>query len=119
MAGRLDGRELRIDVRSDDSLLFGRFDFAQTLRALVNLIENAAKYSPPGEHDRSSGRTENRHWLVFSVADRGPGVPVGERDRIFEPFYRRAGRSRRMSAAQDSDCRSRAESPRRRAAACR
>ena len=47
-AGRLDGRELRIDIRSDESLLFGRFDFAQTLRALVNLIENAAKYSPPG-----------------------------------------------------------------------
>jgi two-component system sensor histidine kinase KdpD len=29
--------------------------------------------------------------LEFSVADRGPGVPEAERDRIFEPFYRPAG----------------------------
>jgi signal transduction histidine kinase len=29
--------------------------------------------------------------LVFSVSDRGPGVPEAERDRIFEPFYRPPG----------------------------
>jgi two-component system sensor histidine kinase KdpD len=30
-------------------------------------------------------------WLTFSVADRGPGVAVPERERIFEPFYRPPG----------------------------
>ncbi len=89
VAGRLSGRELRIDVGAgDEPLLFGRFDFAQTLRALVNLIENAAKYSPPGASIDLSARREGA-WLVFSVADRGPGVPLDERERIFEPFYRR------------------------------
>src|SRR5262249_9099757 len=88
VAGRLNGRELRIEVGSEDPLLFGRFDFAQTLRALVNLIENAAKYSPPAAPIDLSARRDGA-WLVFSVADRGPGVPASERERIFEPFYRR------------------------------
>jgi two-component system sensor histidine kinase KdpD len=88
VAGRLGGRELRINVSSDEPLLFGRFDFAQTLRALVNLIENAAKYSPPSATIELSAQREGP-WLAFSVADRGPGVPQSERDRIFEPFYRR------------------------------
>ncbi|HET7374306.1 MAG TPA: ATP-binding protein, partial [Gemmatimonadaceae bacterium] len=88
VAGRLHGRELHIDVSSEGPLLFGRFDFAQTLRALVNLIENAAKYSPAGVPIDLSARREGP-WLAFAVADRGPGVPVAERERIFEPFYRR------------------------------
>jgi K+-sensing histidine kinase KdpD len=88
VAGRLHGRELRIDVGGGEPLLFGRFDFAQTLRALVNLIENAAKYSPPVASIDLSARRDG-DWLVFSVADRGPGVPADERERIFEPFYRR------------------------------
>jgi K+-sensing histidine kinase KdpD len=90
VAGRLDGRELRIKVSADDALLFGRFDFSQTLRALVNLIENAAKYSPPNAPIELTARRDDR-WLVFSVADRGQGVPEADRERIFEPFYRRAG----------------------------
>jgi two-component system sensor histidine kinase KdpD len=88
VAGRLRGRELRIETAGDEPLLFGRFDFAQTLRAVVNLIENAAKYSPPGAPIDLSAQRDG-DWLVFSVADRGPGVPDSERDRIFEPFYRR------------------------------
>jgi len=88
-SGRLERHELRIQVESQQGLLFGRFDFTQTLRALVNLIENAAKYSPPGAPiDLSASRDGS--WLVFAVADRGPGVPEDERDRIFEPFYRRS-----------------------------
>jgi two-component system, OmpR family, sensor histidine kinase KdpD len=90
VAGRLHGRELRIDVSAEEPLLFGRFDFSQTLRALVNLIENAAKYSPPDAPIDLCVRREGA-WLTFSVADRGPGVPAEERDRIFEPFYHKPG----------------------------
>jgi two-component system, OmpR family, sensor histidine kinase KdpD len=88
VTGRLAGRELRVTTDSSEALLFGKFDFSETLRAVVNLIDNAAKYSPPGTPIDFAATLEGE-WLVFSVADRGPGVPRGERERIFEPFYRR------------------------------
>ena len=90
VAGRLNGRELRMVVTTDDVLSFGRFDFSQTLRALVNLIENAAKYSPAGTPIDVWAKRDGR-WLVFAVGDRGSGIPPGERERVFEPYYRRAG----------------------------
>ena len=82
------GRELSFHVQPSDSLLFGRFDFVQSLRVLVNLIDNAAKYSPSGTPiDVGARRADGE--LLFWVADRGPGIRVEDRDRIFEPFYRR------------------------------
>lgn len=98
VAGRLAGRELMIRVSPDDGLLFGRFDFSQTLRALVNLIENAAKFSPDGA-PIEVGAARQDAWLVFTVADRGSGVPLSDRERIFEPFYRRAGSEPDVSGA--------------------
>jgi two-component system sensor histidine kinase KdpD len=97
-AGGLRGHELRISVASSDQLLFGKFDFSQTLRALVNLIENAAKYSPSMEPVDLSAYRDGA-WLVFAVADRGPGIPVAERERIFEPFYRAPGRASDVGGA--------------------
>jgi two-component system, OmpR family, sensor histidine kinase KdpD len=57
---------------------------------LTNLIENAVKYSPS---TTSIELSVDRHGgvLVFGVADRGPGIPERERERIFEPFYRPEG----------------------------
>jgi two-component system sensor histidine kinase KdpD len=93
VTGRLAGRELHVTTDSAEALLFGSFDFSETLRAVVNLIDNAVKYSPAGAPIDLSARLDGE-WLVFSVADRGPGVPRSERERIFEPFYRKpAGRS--------------------------
>jgi two-component system sensor histidine kinase KdpD len=88
--GRLNGRRLAIAVDGSEALLFGRFDFAQTLRVLVNLIENAVKYSPPDTPIEIGARRDGSA-LTFWVADRGPGVDDNERERIFEPFYRRRG----------------------------
>jgi two-component system sensor histidine kinase KdpD len=56
----------------------------------VNLLENAAKYSPLGS-TIIVRMSWNAEWLSISVLDRGPGVPVAERERIFEPFYRPTG----------------------------
>ena len=84
------GHELAFHVEPSDSMLFGKFDFVQSLRVLVNLIENAAKYSLPGAPiDVGARRVGQELW--FWVADRGPGIADAERERIFEPFYRRRG----------------------------
>ena len=53
---------------------------------LSNLISNAIKYSPQGGTVHLRALRLNGQ-LVFDVADAGPNVPVGERERIFEPFY--------------------------------
>ncbi|HET9984643.1 MAG TPA: ATP-binding protein [Longimicrobiales bacterium] len=90
VAGRQRAREVRVEIDPDAPVLIGRFDFTATLRALVNLLENALKYSPPEAPVELVVRREGAA-LCFSVLDRGPGVPEAERERIFAPFYRAAG----------------------------
>jgi two-component system sensor histidine kinase KdpD len=62
-------------------------------RVLANLIENALKFSPPGErvHIRI---TATRKEAIVRVVDRGSGLEEQELERVFEPFYRREGDSR-------------------------
>jgi two-component system sensor histidine kinase KdpD len=88
-AGVLRDRPLHIDA-PDGELLTGVFDFSQTVRVVVNLLDNAAKYSPPGSAIDVRVRRQD-HRLTIDVMDRGAGVAAGERDRIFEPFYRPPG----------------------------
>ena len=90
--GRSKGRAIRVSLESGEPLLIGRFDYTHTLRALVNLLENALKYSPDSEPVDLCVRREDA-WLVFSVLDRGDGIAPADRARIFEPFYRGRGPS--------------------------
>ena len=91
VSGTLRERGLRVDVDAGEPLLVGRFDFVHALRIVVNLLENAAKFSPDGATiDLSAERRGDE--LRIAVSDRGPGVPSGEEERIFEPFYRPGGR---------------------------
>jgi two-component system sensor histidine kinase KdpD len=53
----------------------------------INLVENAAKYAPAGSAIDLSASASNRDVIV-EVADRGPGIPLGEETRIFDKFYR-------------------------------
>jgi len=59
-------------------------------RVLRNLIENANRYGK-GSLIEISAHAINATELEISVGDRGPGIPAGERDRIFEAFYRMPG----------------------------
>jgi PAS domain S-box-containing protein len=56
-------------------------------QVLVNLVDNAVKYSPGGGRVEIRLRRETGHCLI-EVVDGGLGIPVDERDRIFEKFYR-------------------------------
>jgi two-component system sensor histidine kinase KdpD len=62
-------------------------------QALVNLLENAAKYSPPAAPIDVTVSLDGDQ-VVIEVADRGPGVPAGEEERVFEKFYRSTAHER-------------------------
>ncbi|MFC5520281.1 ATP-binding protein [Polaromonas jejuensis] len=67
------------------------------LRRLIrNLLENARRYSNGDiSLELAQMRLGLRQLAVIKVHDRGPGVPAGQRERIFEPFYRLPGASER------------------------
>ncbi|WP_018929814.1 sensor histidine kinase [Pseudomonas umsongensis] len=55
-------------------------------QALVNVLENAARFSPPhGRLELRAGATDSE--LFFSVSDEGPGIPEEDRAKIFDMFY--------------------------------
>jgi two-component system, OmpR family, sensor histidine kinase KdpD len=87
LAGAVNGRIVNASLDPAEPLLVGRFNFVDTLRALVNLIENALKYSPAGSAIDVSARRDG-DWVAFEVADRGAGISAEDRERIFEPFFR-------------------------------
>ena len=65
-------------------------------RLMRNLLENAKRY---GQGDVTMALTQKRikqqEFALIAVHDRGPGVPLAQRERIFEPFYRLPGASER------------------------
>ena len=64
-----------------------RADAAQLGRVFANLIENAAKFSPGDTPVRVQGTVAGGRVTV-RVVDRGAGIPLAERGRVFEPFFR-------------------------------
>lgn len=57
---------------------------------LNNLVDNALRYIPSGGRVDLALARENG-WLVLTVSDNGPGIPLEERERVFERFHRLAG----------------------------
>jgi len=55
-------------------------------QALFNLLDNAAKFSPPATPLRVEAAREPDHWRI-DVVDRGPGIPAAERERVFDMFH--------------------------------
>jgi signal transduction histidine kinase len=62
-------------------------DVARFGQVLWNLLENAYKYSTQRAPIQVSACTQG-HEVLISVADRGPGIPQGEHERVFQRFYR-------------------------------
>jgi two-component system, OmpR family, sensor histidine kinase KdpD len=76
---------LKIDIPADLPLV--KADFPLIEHVMINLLENAAKYSPPGSEISVSSHCADR-TLRFTVTDRSPPVPSAERQRVFDKFYR-------------------------------
>jgi K+-sensing histidine kinase KdpD len=96
LSDRLNGRQVNVAIEPDNATLFGQFDFVHSLRVLVNLLDNAHKYSLPTTSIDVGARRDG-DALLFSVADRGPGISSAERQLVYQPFYRARATAERVS----------------------
>lgn len=79
-------KEHRLMLHGPDRLIV--HSDPQALRSIAeNLVENAAKYTPPGTLIEVSVEQGREGWRL-SVSDEGPGIPSGDMERVFEKFYR-------------------------------
>lgn len=83
LGARLDGHEVTVDAPA----VLVPLDFVMIVQVLVNLLDNALKYSPAGTPIDVQARL-SESTLEMAVADRGVGVPPEDLERIFDKFYR-------------------------------
>jgi two-component system sensor histidine kinase KdpD len=87
--GALDRRigTRNVEVRLPADLPPVRMDMALMTQVLVNLLDNALKYSPHESSIEIAARIDDGK-LTMDVSDHGPGVPESDLKRIFDKFYR-------------------------------
>ncbi len=76
---------LRLDIPADLPPAYADRD--RLSQVLINLLDNAVKFTPEGGRITLTARREGPH-LVIAVTDNGVGIPAAEIDRVFERFYR-------------------------------
>ena len=84
--------EHAITAEPSGELLLVRADARLIVQVIINLVNNAVKYTPPGSSIRiTTGKRDGKAFV--SVADDGPGIPADEQARVFDMFYSGAKRS--------------------------
>jgi len=81
----LQGRVVHTDLPAD--LPPVKLDYLQIDQVLTNLLENAVRYTP-AESPIDIGVRLDGEYMLISVADRGPGIPAADLERVFDKFYR-------------------------------
>jgi two-component system sensor histidine kinase KdpD len=77
---------LRTVIRPDLPLV--AIDPIQIDQVITNLLENAMRFAPPGSEIRLTANVWHQQ-VEIRVSDQGPGIPPHERERVFEPFFKR------------------------------
>ncbi|WP_395329257.1 sensor histidine kinase KdpD [Novosphingobium sp. BL-8H] len=92
LRGLLIGHAVETNIHADVPMIL--VDPNLFHHCLTNLIENAAKYGDPAAPIAIAAQRQ-ADGLVLTVSDRGPGIPAGEEERIFETFTRIEGSDRK------------------------
>jgi two-component system sensor histidine kinase KdpD len=85
IGGHAASRPINIDIPVD--LPFLSVDFGLIVQALVNILNNAIKYSPDGSSIDVKARQTDRE-VQIEIADQGVGIPPQDLERVFDKFYR-------------------------------
>ncbi len=76
--------EMRVKVEPDVEIYAPRIRFEQ---AVTHLIDNACKFSPEGGRIAVHLASNGKGGCVLTIADKGPGIPVQLREKVFERYY--------------------------------
>ena len=101
-------KEHTIRVSASQELILARIDAKLMVQVLINLVNNAIKYTPAGSVIEIYTEKKDKQVIV-SVADNGPGIPDEQKGRVFEMFYTGANKiadSRRSLGLGLSLCKS-------------
>lgn len=79
-------RKHHITVTSSEEFILARIDAKLMVQVMINMVDNALKYTPPGSHIDISVEKQDG-WVVTQVADDGPGIPEEIKEHIFDMFY--------------------------------
>ncbi|MEH2327891.1 histidine kinase [Nostoc sp.] len=79
-------QEVETDIPNDLPYVYA--DPERIRQVLVNLLDNAIKYTPEGGKISITGLHRTTQKVQFSIGDTGPGIPLENRDRIFENHFR-------------------------------
>ena len=77
----------RLTTEVEPDLPLARFDYVQIRQVLLNLVENAVKFSPAGTQITLLAR-QRAEAIELAVRDRGPGIPAHKLPHLFEKYYR-------------------------------
>jgi len=93
--GFMDPVGLKLDVQLDPELEEANVsvDRARIRHVFINLLSNAAKYSPPGGTVTLGASVAPLGFIRFIVSDQGPGIPPEVRPHVFDRFYRAPGQT--------------------------
>lgn len=78
--------EHEISVSRADDLLFAKMDAKLIIQVIVNLVDNAIKYTPAGSHIQIAAEKRG-DYVAVSVTDDGDGIPDQMKEQVFEMFY--------------------------------
>lgn len=81
---QLNGREVKVKLPKGIPMILA--DSVMIEQVLINLLENAVRYTPAGSQLEIYAKT-NESSVEIAIADHGPGIPKGQEDRLFEKFY--------------------------------
>lgn len=100
--------EHHIEVKHEDEFLLAKMDARLIVQVVINIVDNAIKYTQPGSHITITTKRENDK-AVISIADDGEGISNEMKARVFDMFYTGADKisdSRRSLGLGLSLCRS-------------
>ena len=87
-----DAARRQVSTHLPEEMLMARMDAGLIVQVLVNLLNNAVKYTPEGARIIVGVRREDDRAMIW-VEDDGQGVPPGDEDRVFDMFYTGVKRS--------------------------